>query len=157
MNHHIRSHLTYQISSLFNTLSCPAPLQFPLRPMFLPCSVDSLTRHTFLLPVKPGWRLNVWVAAVRQRGGGDLGQHGGKALYCWKSPLWPSFPLVCPVSRPSERWHWSQPGVQENPHTYWTSRFSQEWFYHKTEMTRRICFKVWFISKVRTKQSGYLK
>lgn len=44
---------------------------------FLPCSVDSLTRHTFLLPVKPRWRLNVWVAAVRQRGegreGGDLG------------------------------------------------------------------------------------
>lgn len=69
MKHHLSAHLTIKSHYLLApTASGDTPS--PLRPLFLTCRVDSLTRCTFLLPVKPGWRLNVLVAAMRQRGEG---------------------------------------------------------------------------------------
>lgn len=69
MKQHLRSHLPIK-SHYFLAPTASGDSPPPLRPMFLPCRVASLTRHTFLLSVKPGWRLNVWVAAMRQRGEG---------------------------------------------------------------------------------------
>lgn len=72
MKHHLKSHLPikshYFLAPTASGDLTPPPSQ---RPMFFPCRVDSLTMHTFLLPVKPGWRLNVWEAAMRQWGGGE--------------------------------------------------------------------------------------
>lgn len=94
----------YQISLLFSTSSSDNPF------------------------IKPGWRMSSRGALRRRwrrsrrggvvKDGGDLGQCGEKAVSCWKSPLWPSFPLLCFTSETYERWHWFMPGMLGNLHSW---------------------------------------
>lgn len=76
----------------------------------------------FLQPASPDWNQNVCAAASTE-GEGDWGQHGEKALLL-KEPFVAVSPAL-PLFSVSQRWHWSQPGTQENPHTCLTCRPSQ--------------------------------
>lgn len=52
------------------------------------------SRCKFLLPVKDKYLSNIY-GSERVECEGDLGQHGEKAPFCWKGPLWP-LPLIRP-------------------------------------------------------------
>lgn len=111
----------YQISLLFSTSSSDNPF------------------------IKPGWRMSSRGALRRRwrrsrrggvvKDGGDLGQCGEKAVSCWKSPLWPSFPCSASRLRPMK-------GDIDSCQACWVTCipdvFRQKWLYQKAVMEKNV-------------------